>query len=86
MRCWSPLLESIQGPEAPAAGGPIVDTVELQLRRGRADGIHALDLLAAEPDRARAAAQARGLLDDDGDIRIAGTKLCLVDDAPKDSG
>ena len=47
-------------------------------RDGRGDGVRAVDFAAEEPDTARSAARARGLLDDDGEIRIAGTRLRLV--------
>jgi hypothetical protein len=47
-------------------------------RDGRGDGMRAVAFSAVAPDRARVEARARGLLDEDGEIRIAGTRLRLV--------
>jgi hypothetical protein len=44
---------------------------------GGADGVTVIDVLAADRERARAAARERGLLDD-GDVRLCGTRIRLL--------
>lgn len=70
-------------PVTDAAGTPSLVLENATLRfvpvaDGRGDGLGGIDLRAVDADAARSAAAARGLLGDDGVIRLCGMRIRLV--------
>jgi hypothetical protein len=48
------------------------------LRDGRGEGLGAFDVVVRDIDAVRAKAGARGLLDRNGDVMLAGTRVRLI--------
>jgi hypothetical protein len=78
---WSEIIEQPLTRDADGNLALAVDNATIRFvgaTDGRPEGLGGIDLAAANADAARAAAQARGLLREDGNILIGGTRMRLV--------